>query len=77
MSEMEIDFLTNILILTFGAMCIHYVIRAKNISAYFIVNLIAVISLTLITVRKIELALPMLIMIVVWEIRNLRKDSDQ
>ncbi|PNZ60924.1 hypothetical protein CD110_03910 [Staphylococcus casei] len=73
---MDLYFLTNMVILGFGAICIHYVIRIKEGAGYFFVNILTAIPLVLITIRDIQLAIPMLTMIVVWEIKSIRKDSE-
>lgn len=75
---MGLDFLTNLLILGFVAMCIHNLIRSKEKEGlgYFFVNILTLVLLISITISNIELAVPMLTMIVVWEIRSLRKDSE-
>ncbi|MCD8786691.1 hypothetical protein [Staphylococcus gallinarum] len=73
---MDIELLTTSLILGLCGIFIYYIIRSKDNAVHFIVTVLAMIPLTLISVRKIELAVPVLIMIVVWEIRSLRKDSE-
>jgi len=74
---MGLDFLTDLLLLGFGAICIHYLVRQKEGIVDFFLNILTIIPLSIITARNIETAVNMLTMIVVWEIRSLRKDSEQ
>ncbi|WP_428971239.1 hypothetical protein [Staphylococcus halotolerans] len=74
---MGLDFFTDLLILGFGAICIHYLVRKTAGIADFFLNILTIIPLSIITARSIETAVIMLTMIVVWEIRSLREDSEQ
>lgn len=71
---MDLESFYNLVILSFVAICIHYSVRMKDGTAYLLVSVLAIIPMTLLAARDIELTIVMLTMVVVWEIRNLRKD---
>lgn len=73
---MDLDFITNLAMLGFVAICIHYLIRIKEGTGYLFANILTLVLLTLLTVKDIQLAVPMLTMIVVWEIKSIRKDNE-
>lgn len=71
---MDLESFYNLVMLIFAAICIHYSVRMKDGTAYLLVSILAIIPMTLLAARDIELTIVMLTMVVVWEIRSLRKD---